>query len=447
MKIKTPISDFLTGYAERGTVRFHMPGHKGKSVTGIERYDITEVAGADVLYSADGIIAESEGYAKELFNTGATFYSSEGATLAIKAMVKLVTDKDRTGGETPLILAGRNAHKSFMLAVALCGIDAEWIYPEKSAHLSACEITPENVEQKLSKMERTPSCVYVTSPDYLGNILDIGGISKVCKRYGVPLIVDNAHGAYLNFLEPSLHPIALGAAMCADSAHKTLPALTGAAYLHISKDYPEYTRNAEGALSIFASTSPSYLILRSLDLCNAELCGTYPEELKKTVQEISLLKEKIQALGFSILPTEPLKITLSPLSFGYTGTEIAEILRDCGIEAEFSDNEYTVLMITPYNEECELERLYTALASIKRREPIAQTHFPLFSGEKRMTIRDAIFAQHETVEVDRAVGRICAAPAVSCPPAVPIAVSGEVITEEAVELFKKYGIHTVEAVK
>ena len=310
-----------------------------------------------------------------------------------------------------------------------------------------CAITASDVDTALSTLLRLPSAVYVTSPDYLGNIADIRGISEVCLRHGVPLIVDNAHGAYLGFTSPVMHPIALGAAMCADSAHKTLPALTGAAYLHISRDYPEYIGGAKSALSIFASTSPSYLILRSLDICNARTSGEYPESLARVIEEVGILKEKIRELGLTILSTEPLKITLAPNSFGYTGEEIADILRKGGIECEFSDYEYTVLMISPNNTSAELSCLYRVLSEIKARVPITREHLSLSPSVRVLSMREAIFAPREVVDVECAIGRICATPTVSCPPAIPIAVSGEVITEDAVSIFKKYGISTVEVVK
>lgn len=444
--MKTPIIDFVRAYADRDAVRFHMPGHKGKSHTGAERYDITEVAGADVLYSAGGIIRESEDNASGLFSAN-TYYSTEGSTLAIRAMLKLATDKDRASGKDPVILAGRNAHKSLITSAALIGFNVEWIYTASMEHITVCTVTAAAVEERLQGLASVPAAVYITSPDYLGNVADIAGIAEVCKKHGVPLLVDNAHGAYLHFLTPTQHPIALGAAMCADSAHKTLPVLTGGAYLHISKDYPEYAEGAELALSLFASTSPSYLILQSLDKCNEILSTDFRARLDKCVLDIKSAKEKIAALGITVMPSEPLKITLSPLSFGYTGTDLAEHLSKNGIEAEFSDTQYTVLMVTPDNSPSDLEYLCSTLAGLSRREPIeCKEHLFLPSGKQVMTIRDAVFSPHEIIDVHSAVGRICATPMVSCPPAIPIALCGEEICEEAIRLFLEYGIREIEVV-
>ena len=142
----------------------------------------------------------------------------------------------RPAGTEPVILAGRNAHKAFLHACALLDVTPQWLYPEGSDSLCACPITAEGLETALSTAERRPMAVYLTSPDYLGGMLDIAALSAVCRAHGVPLLVDNAHGAYLKFLPHPAHPLDLGAALCCDSAHKTLPVLTGGAYLHIGKD-------------------------------------------------------------------------------------------------------------------------------------------------------------------------------------------------------------------
>ena len=422
-----------------------MPGHKGLGELGCERYDITEISGADVLYSADGIIEESENNLTALYGTEHSFYSTQGSTLAIYAMLFLATK----GSKRPLILAARNVHTAFVKASALLDLEVEWLYPERQEHLCTCEISAPQLKGTLSNMSELPCAVYVTSPDYLGNMLDIAALSAVCREYGLPLLVDNAHGAYLKFLEKDLHPITLGAAMCADSAHKTLPVLTGGAYLHISKNFPSYARDARRALSIFASTSPSYLTLCSLDICNRELAGGFAEDLAQICAAIVDAKSQIRVNGFFVEDSEPLKIVINAKRSGTTTEKIAKALRSSAIEPEFVDNEYVVLMPSVRTSEQELEKTLNALKSVDMSQNSDCENTNLFpkTHEKAMSIREAILAESKTVKTDEAEGKICAAPTVSCPPAVPMVVSGEKITKADIELFKFYGVDEIDIVK
>ena len=439
--MKTPIYDFVSGYAASDSARFHMPGHKGREHLGCEPFDITEIRGADVLYSPDGIIKTSEDNATALFNTAHTYYSTQGSTLAIQAMLTLAIN-GRKSDTPPTVLAARNVHKAFVNAAALLDIEVDWLYPEQSSHICATFVSATLIENKLAGSKY--AAVYVTSPDYLGNVADIKALSEVCRRYDVPLLVDNAHGAYLAFTEPSMHPIALGAAMCADSAHKTLPVLTGGAYLHISKDFAQYTDSARSALSLYASTSPSYLILSSLDLANRYLADAYPTALSACIGRIESIKRDI---SIPTMPTEPLKMVFKCTDFGYTGVEFCDLLRRSGIECEFSDDTYAVLMITPSNTEREFDALRTALLAVAPRTALPDSTVTVEPCERVMSIREAILSQHERVPVDKSVGRIAGTPTVSCPPAIPIVVSGEIITESAAALLKRYGIEEIEVVK
>ena len=445
--MRTPIADFLRQYAARDVARFHMPGHKGRGVLGAEQFDITEVQGADVLYHADGVIAESAANATALFGTAATFYSTEGSTLAIKAMLALIS-ANAPRGARPRVLAARNAHKAFLYGAALLDIDVRWLMPRAQTHLCACPLSPDDVENAFMCEDALPQAVYLTSPDYLGNIADVAGIGAVCKRYGVPLLVDNAHGAYLRFLSPSLHPIDLGATMCADSAHKTLPALTGAAYLHIAKDAPHgYVEGAPAALSLFASTSPSYLLLQSLDVCNAVLADDYSKRLADIVQSVAQMKNRLEKRGFVFCGEEPLKLAVNAAAVGYTGEALADMLRERDIEPEFADADFLVLMITPTNTAVELERLEAALSAISLRAPRAVERIAVPTPAFVLSPRAALLSPAEEIAIENAAGRVLAAPTVSCPPAVPILMSGERIDSAAVRLFKKYGFTHVRVVK
>lgn len=438
--MKTPIADFVRKYADTERVRAHMPGHKGAHMLGCERYDITEVEGADVLYHAEGIIRESERIASHLFGTARTLYSCEGSSLSIRAMLYLAMLYAKQEGREPLVFAGRNAHKAFLCACALLDIEIEWIWGGGEDILS-CGITPEHLAEALAKVGRTPCAVYITSPDYLGNTADIAGLSRVCREHGVLLLTDNAHGAYLNFLPETKHPIALGADICCDSAHKTLPVLTGGGYLHISQHAPAICRDsADAAMALFASTSPSYLILQSLDLANAYIADGYPEKLAVLCDRMAELKHRLARIGYTLAGDEEAKLTVRAKKYGYRGDELSDILRAHGIECEFADPDYTVLMLSPENTREDIDAVERALCSIPRKEEITDVMPELPRPVCAMTPREAMLAPSRECGVHDAIGRVLAQPSVSCPPAIPVLVCGEVIDESAVSVFEYYGI-------
>ena len=442
----TPICDFVSRYTQANTLRLHMPGHKGSSFLGMEALDITEISGADSLYEADGIIAKSEANASRLFG-GKTFYSTEGSSQCIRAMLYLLRIYAGQTGSRPLIAAGRNVHKTFLTAAALLGVDIDWLYPkEKSCYLS-CNLTQETIAQYLESAKEKPVAIYVTSPDYLGNQLDIRSLARVCHQYGVLLAVDNAHGAYLKFLEDSQHPIDLGADLCCDSAHKTLPVLTGGAYLHLSDSFNSAVGSqVRNALALFGSTSPSYLILQSLDAVNSYL-EDYTKKLQSFIIQVNRLKESLRRVGYVLWGDEPLKLTVATKAYGYTGNALAQMLRDQNIEVEFSDSDYVVMMLTPETGAVGLQRLAEELSRIPRREPVVDPAPEILPGKRVLSIREAILSASEMISVENSVGRVLASPSVGCPPAVPILVSGEQINAQAVRCFRYYGVESVTVVK
>lgn len=440
--MKTPIFDFARDYVKSGSTRAHMPGHKGVSRLGVEHLDITEITGADSLYETCGIIKESENNASDLFGAH-TLYSTEGSSLSIRAMLAAVARYSKETGGSQTILAARNVHKSFVYGAALVGLDVEWIYGDSYL---ACEVDVDLLASRMDEIK--PIAVYLTSPDYLGNKADVRAIADLCHERGVLLLVDSAHGAYLKFLESSEYPTDLGADMCATSAHKTLPVLTGGGYLHLSMNAPrgllDYLRSS---MELFGSTSPSYLILESLDLCNAELASGYAERIADYAGKIESIKAKLNTGGYSIVSREPLKITISAKKYGYFGTELASILSDAGVCAEFSDPDYLVLMLTPDIDDGSLIKITDALLSIPRRAAICEDPPVPSRLERAMSTRDALFSPSETVPVSSSVGRILATASVGCPPAVPLAISGEVIDEATAAAFKYYGIDAVSVIK
>ena len=446
--MNTPICDFVKEYAEEGFCRLHMPGHKGNNFLGFEHLDITEVEGADVLYKAQGIIKESMENAASLFNTAKTLYSTEGSSLSIRAMLYLTALYAKSENKKPLILAGRNAHKAFLSAAALNNIEVEWIYPEDSEGLLSLDITPKKLKSYLENCKDKPVALYITSPDYLGNILDIKALSEVCKKHNILLLVDNAHGSYLNFLPENCHPIALGADISCDSAHKTLPVMTGGGYLHISKSAPDMlAQQAECAMSLFASTSPSYLIMQSLDMANRYMAEGYKELLSEFTGKLNLLRSDLVNAGFVLCENEALKITIKAKEYGYEGTELAEFLAKSNIICEFADKDFLVLMLTPENNSNDLEKLRTALLSIQKRDAVEESAPRVKPLKRALSIREALFSVSEEVEVKDAEGRILANYAVSCPPAIPVAICGEVIDKSAVKAFEYYKIEKIRVIK
>ena len=441
--MKTPIVSFLRSYQEKSPVRMHMPGHKGAGILGFEGMDLTEIYGADELFAAEGIIKESEQNASSLFGCP-TYYSTQGSTLCIQTMCTILCQDAKSKGKKPKILAGRNAHRSFIHAAALLDFEIEWLYGN-SDYLS-CKIHAEDLEKAI--IESLPTAVYLTNPDYLGNLLDIQSLASVCKKHNVLLAIDNAHGAYLRFLEPSLHPIDLGADLCCGSAHKTLPVLTGGAYLHLSDSLNQVWKNdVKHFMEYFSSTSPSYLIMASLDATNEVLDTTFKKSLSECIPRVDGLKTTLTQHGYTILFGEPMKITISTKEFGYTGNEIANLLMECDIYPEFYDSDYIVLMPSPYNTKDDLKRLETCLCGIDRKPILINKPPKLEQSKKAMNVRQALFSSSITLDVSKSLGQVCSSVTVSCPPAILPVIPGEVISESSIEVMKYYGIETVRVVK
>lgn len=437
----TPICDFVRAYAQKGVQRLHMPGHKGIGPLGIEALDITEVEGADELYHCEGIIRRSQDNAARLFGAAQTLYSTEGSSLAIRAMVYLTGLYARSQGKRPRIAAGRNAHRVFMTATALLDVEVDWLFPEHWEGLVSCPITEKGLEDYLTRSEERPTAVYITSPDYLGHVADIRALAEVCRKYGVLLLVDNAHGAYLRFLPEDAHPLTLGADLCCDSAHKTLPVLTGGAYLHFGRNAPELMmQHARSAMELFASTSPSYLILQSLDAANPYLARDYPRRLAEFVRPVAEMKVRLEQAGFVLVGNEPLKLTIAAKSWGYTGIQLADLLARQKLVCEFSDPDHIVLMLTPQNGVQAMERLERVLLDMPKKEVVPEFIPPMCRPERYCTPRRALLCAGEERDAGDCLGMVLVSPMVSCPPAIPIVACGEVIDQAAIDLMAYYGV-------
>ncbi|MDR0984113.1 MAG: hypothetical protein LBL93_03770 [Ruminococcus sp.] len=314
--VSTPINDFLVNYSNEKKIRLHMPGHKGRFFDNfaehltenidLYKYDITEIVGADSLYEADGIIRESEKNAEKLFRSGTTVYSASGSTLCIQTMLYLMKCEQRE------VFYTGNPHRAFFNACKLLNIAPK--------EISDCKFTGRKA-------------VYITSPDYFGNITDI----IKYKSDNVKILVDNAHGAHLAFYDDSRHPLHNGADLVCDSAHKMLPVLTGGAYLHSSE--PAMVKTLKDAMAVFGTTSPSYLILQSLDLCNVYLDKYVRDDIKRTSKLLGDNKKRD--------------------CYHMVVKYIPEILEY--VTPEFVNDEYMILLFSPLNTDEEINFLLNLL--------------------------------------------------------------------------------------
>lgn len=444
----TPIYDFVKNINDNKLSRFFMPGHKGNSFLGIDfekanKYDITEITGADALYVADGIIEKSEKNATKLFGSKETIYSAGGSTLCIQTMLALIKTKGKK------IIAGRNAHMSFINSCILLDLQPIWVLPEVCDEYGVCGlITTQQIEQKI-KENPDIVAVYITAPDYLGNVCDIKEISKICEFYKIDLICDNAHGAYLKFTEDNKHPIDLGATMCCDSAHKTLPVLTGGAYLHLS-DKCRYDKDyVKNIMNMFGSTSPSYLILQSLDLCNLYLDIKSKDDYIKMKIISNNIKQKFKDKNISYLDNQIdfCKITIDANKIGYTGDELKEILYNFGIECEYANSEYVVLLISPFLQENDYQKLFDFIDNIEVKNEIKKDILNYTLPEVLLSPKEAFEKEYEIIDIEKSVGRICAQTISLCPPGVPVVMCGEKISEKVKKIIKNSGNIYIKVVK
>ena len=246
----------------------------------------------------------------------------------------------------------------------------------------------------------------------------------------------------------TIEPSDLGADMVCASAHKTLPVLTGGAYLHLSGALPEHIiQKAKSALSFFGSTSPSYLILASLDKANSYLADSYAKKLDDFCEKVTELKCELIKKGYTFLGDEELKLTIDAKAYGYTGFEVASYLKSKNIVCEFYDPDFLVLMLSPELESENMALLCDALCNLPQKEPIEKKLFSLSRAKRKMSVLDAIMSETEEVDTEKAAHRVYAKDNIACPPAVPLVACGEEISDEAVEIMKYYGIKKCTVVK
>lgn len=422
--MNTPICNFLERYSAENKLRLHMPGHNGEIP-----HDITEIYGADSLYESNasgGIIGTSEALAAGVFGAKSTCYSCEGSTLAIQAGLALLKAR---GCKT--VAASRYSHRALAYSAALLQMNVKWLYPKD--FLSADVVYDANAI-------KGADAVFITNVDYFG------GTWKFVDPK-IPVLIDNAHGAYLRFVDKKkfgakyLHPLELGfPLMSAESAHKTLPVLTGGAYLHFSEGV-DFSR-AKEMMALFGTSSPSYLILESLDRFNGMIADNV-QMVNNACEAVELLRGKLVQSGIPIMQTDPLRITINARECGLSGFEYAEGLRANGVECEMADENYVVLLFSAATTIEDCERAEMAALFVSTRPPLPPVKYPAIIPSADMPMWEALYKPQKTVPVERAGGEVCAGFKAPCPPGIPLVMPGEIIDRSVVDALKMHGVKTV----
>jgi arginine/lysine/ornithine decarboxylase len=411
-------------------------------------YDITEITGADNLYQCTGAIRALEEELADAYRVGDCLLSAGGSTLCIQTMLYLA----RSRGST--IICGRIIHRSAVAAMGLLGLDPCWLPGRIASRREgipglALPPTPEDVEAAIAAHPDAGS-VYITSPDYFGQLANLADIAEVCHRMGKALLVDNAHGAHLGCFRAALHPMSQGADFCCDSLHKNLPALTGAAVLHLAD--PSFYQEAKYAMSLFGSTSPSYLIMLSAE--NAlqsitEAPGSY-WELSGTVEEI---RQEAGEMGYDVIKSfvrDPLRLALGFEGLDHTPESYGRFLRSRGVEPEYLDRNVCVFMLSPNNTPVEIDRLRSAIAgAAKGRVPIPEPRYPSTIRLPRqiLSVEEAMRRREVALPAELCPGRVSSRVVSSCPPGIPMLVPGEEITSQTVKFLRGVGYDTIYVVR
>ncbi|OHW61458.1 arginine decarboxylase [Andreesenia angusta] len=436
--------DFLKRYAASKTVRFHMPGHKGKieeeALGEAAKLDITEIEGSDNLQNPEGIILESQRRAAKLFGSRETIYLVNGSTSGIYAAI--------TGSIGPgeKLLLQRNSHGAAYNAVVLGDIDTEYIYPEYSEELGL----PLGID--IVKLERaldeSPDIrvVFVTSPSYYGICLDLESIAKAVHDRGAILIVDEAHGSHLSMSDGfPKSAVQSGADMVVQSTHKTLLGMTQTAMLHINSDRVDSNRVKKMA-RMYQSTSPSYVLMASIDHTVTYLSENrerifedYLGKLEAARQSISSIAG-VKLLGEGDIPrgTELDKSKIVFSVEGIPGKKLERELRSRGIELEMSDFRYGVALSTFMDSEDDLKSLAQALEDIslnvvgRENETVKVPKLYSEVPEKNLSQREAFYSEAEKTKLKDSVGKTVASAITPYPPGIPLLVPGEVVEEDTI---------------
>lgn len=449
-----PIAAALQAYREEGVLRLHMPGHKGRplSLPDLASLDATEVPGLDDLHDASGPIAEAQSLCANLYGARESFFLVGGSTAGIVALVLASSEPGRP------VIVPRHAHRSILSGLVLGGARPVWVEPLYDPATDLVLGVPADRYRRALEQEPQATAVWAVAPTYQGVAPDLTTVAALAEARGLPLLVDEAHGAHFPFDDRLPRPaLAQGAAAVVQSAHKTLAALTQTAWLHIGSDRVDRER-LRGALRLVQTSSPSYVLMASLDLARQQLAGEGKTLLARAVDAALNLRAALSGHGGAprlAVPTpvgelaiqlDPTKLWLDVGTLGLTGPEADRRLRRLGVQVEMAGPRHLLAMLTLADGEGEARRLLTALkdllrsaaadhssASVQRtnggaglwlaREPAVRT-------QPELTPREALFQRHQSVSLEAAAGRVAAESLVPYPPGVPLVMPGERLTED-----------------
>ena len=427
----------LIEYCASDAYPFHMPGHKRRAGAMQDpfTFDITEIDGFDDLHHASGILAGAQERAAALYSSSETHFLVNGSTAGI---LSAITACVPATGE---LLMARNSHKSAYNAAGLRDIRTRYLYPVPHGEING-PVDPADVEQALSGSARPlPQALFLTSPTYDGIVSDVRAIAQIAHRHGVILIVDEAHGAHFG-----MHPafprssVTLGADIVIHSLHKTLPSLTQTALLHVNGDLAD-RRKLRSMLSVFQSSSPSYVLMASIDSCIRTLSECGDTLFEEYICRLNRFRGRAHFTQIDLLPNDdPSRILLRPRNM--SAARLYALLRDrYHLQCEMSAPSYVLLISSVADTEEGFCRLLDALQELDRisPDPASGTHadpgltqtaeITAQRARVRASLYEALNAPQETAAFRNAAGLISAEYLYLYPPGIPLLAPGEEITD------------------
>ena len=445
----------LEEYSGSDYYPFHMPGHKRRSLSELEpyRYDITEIDGFDNLHEPEGILRIAMDEAAELYGTKKTYFMVNGSSGGILAAISAVTDNNDK------ILVARNCHRSVYNAIYLKQLYPVYIYPEYIQDMGINGgINVSDVEREL-KENKDIKAVVITSPTYEGVVSDVRAIADVAHRHGAVLIVDEAHGAHFSMNERlPASANQRGADIVIQSMLKTLPALTQTALLHVNGDRVDIG-NVEKYLHIYQTSSPSYVLMASMDKCldmlkrdgNAMFEAYVRRMLAiqshcRKLTHIKVLNSDIKGRN-SVYDFDISKLVISVKGTGYTGQMLyKKLLDEYKLQMEMASGDYVIAMTSVMDTEEGLLRLFSALAEIDRDIRVYGKKSLFVNNDEFKTEKAVVIntfweterMQQERIRLSDASGKISGEWIYLYPPGIPIVAPGEMITGEIIQLIRRY---------